>query len=164
MSLIEALLYQPLGIWAMNILGETLVLRRIPCHCFCCGRNHICFPGQTPSEMWTVRRILIGFWSRALPAKNKSKLGIVCHGSMWQKHLQSCHRKCLFCWVYMANRIQISEQRNGLLSRLDIVDEIFAGSMYHESCFCAPPRGCHAGWQHFQPQHLWETNWNICHY
>lgn len=131
---------------------------------FCCGRTLVCFPGETPSEMWTVRGILIGFWSRALPAKNKSRLEIVCHGSLWQKHLQSCHWKCLFCWVYMANRIQISEQRNGLLSRLDIVDGMYAGSTYHKACFCTPPRGCHAGWQHFQLQCLWETSWSICHH
>ena len=135
---------------------------------FCWGRNLNVFffflVGQTPSEMWTVREIFIGFWSRALPAKNKSKLEIVCNGPLWQKHLQSCHWKCLFCWVYMANKIQISEQRNGLLSRLDIVDEMFAGSMYHKFCFCTPSRGCHAGWQHFQPQRLWETSWSICHH
>lgn len=144
MSFIEALLYQPLGIWAMNISGGPLVLRRISCCYFAVAEiSCIFFFLELPSEMWTVWEILIGFWSRALPAKNKSKLEIVCNGSMWQKHLQSCHWKCLFCWVYMANRIQINEQRNGLLSRLDIVDEMFAGSMYHESCFCTPSRGCH---------------------
>lgn len=41
----------------------------------------------------------------------------------------------------MANRIQISEQRNGLLSGLDITDEMFAGSVCHESCFSTPSRG-----------------------
>lgn len=124
--------------WATGSQEDLMLL-------FCCGRDlmHFFFFLELPSEMWTVWEILIGFWSRALPAKNKSKLEIVCNGSMWQKHLQSCHWKCLFCWVYMANRIQINEQRNGLLSRLDIVDEMFAGSMYHESCFCTPSRGCH---------------------
>jgi hypothetical protein len=36
----------------------------------------------------------------------------------------------------MANRIQISEQGNGLLSRLDVAEEMFARSIYHEFCFC----------------------------
>lgn len=27
---------------------------------FCCGRNLMCVPGKTPSEMWTVRTILLG--------------------------------------------------------------------------------------------------------
>lgn len=167
MSLVEALLCQPLGILALNILGGTLILRRILRCCSAVAEISTYFfflVGETPSEMWTVREIFIGFWSRALPVKNKSKLEIVCNGPLWQKHLQSCHWKCLFCWVYMANKIQISEQRNGLLSRLDIVDEMFAGSMYHEFCFCTLSRGCHAGWRHFQPQRLWETSWSICHH
>lgn len=145
-------------------LRQDMGSQEEPLLLFCCGRNLMCFLGETPSKMWTVNEILIGFWSRPLSAKNKSKLEVVCNGSMWQKHLQSGRWKCLFCWVYMANRIQISEQRNGLLSRLDIIDEMFAGSMYHESCFCTPSRGFHAGWQHSQPQRLWETSWSICHH
>lgn len=41
----------------------------------------------------------------------------------------------------MANRIQISEQRNGLLSRLDIVDDMFAGIMSCVSLASAPYLG-----------------------
>lgn len=85
MSLVEALLCQPLGILALNILGGTLILRRILRCCSAVAEISTYFfflVGETPSEMWTVREIFIGFWSRALPVKNKSKLEIVCNGPL----------------------------------------------------------------------------------
>lgn len=158
LSLVEALLYQPMGIWAMNILCGTLVLRRIPCCCVYCGRNLMFLPGETLFERGRCKKNPHGLWSRPLPVKNKPKHGIVWNGSMWQKHLQSWCWKCLRCWVYMANRIQTSEQRNGFLSRLDITDEMLAGSM------CTPAKGCRTGWrQHSQLQHWWELGWGAGH-
>lgn len=56
MSLGEALLYQSVGIWAVNILGGASVLRRLPGCCFCHGRNLMGLPGEILSEMWMVKR------------------------------------------------------------------------------------------------------------
>lgn len=150
MWLAKIFLYQPVGIWAMNILGGTLDLRRISCCCVCHGRNFMCLPGETPSVMGVGKEISIGFWSRPpLPAKNNSRLKVIWNESRWQKHLQSCCWKCLFYWASMANRIRISEQRHGVLSRLDVSDGMFAGNTDPESCFWAPWRGCHASRWHF---------------